>query len=68
MESYLKTIMNLTTSVINDAPEQNIISSFGYELFKFNNDLASTLVEETDSYRNISFSVQNLGMDIVSKM
>ncbi|XP_053471208.1 uncharacterized protein LOC128601838, partial [Ictalurus furcatus] len=64
VESYLSLIMNLTTCEITDAPDQTTLRSLGNKLLQVNENLVSKLVKETDTYSNISFSVQNLEVQV----
>ncbi|XP_053470929.1 uncharacterized protein LOC128601681 isoform X1 [Ictalurus furcatus] len=64
VESCLSLIMYLTTCEITDAPDQTTLRSLGNKLLQVNENLVSNLVKETDTYSNISFSVQNLEVQV----
>ncbi|XP_058236035.1 uncharacterized protein LOC131346566 [Hemibagrus wyckioides] len=64
VESYLNTIMNLSTRVINDAADRTNLTSYGQDLLNITEKLLSKMVKKTDTYSNISFSVQNLEVQV----
>ncbi|KAK3530068.1 hypothetical protein QTP86_011073 [Hemibagrus guttatus] len=64
VESYLNTIMNLSTRVINEAADRTNLTSYGRGLLDITEELVSKMVKNTDTYSNIGFSVQNLEVQV----
>lgn len=54
--------------MISDADDQTNLRSFGNDLLSVNKKLVTTLMKETHTYNNISFSAQNLGKKSVSEL
>ncbi|KAF4075476.1 hypothetical protein AMELA_G00234860 [Ameiurus melas] len=64
VKNYLSIMMNLTTRVVVNFPDQKYLISYGDYLLNITAQLVSTLVRKGDTYSNISLSLQNVDVQV----